>query len=148
MHIPLTGIVLIPLIGLVFLLRPARLEETLIYMAAFQAAAVINLGGGFSFGLSPYFFTACLLAARVTLRWVTGRIRFRRGEFAQIHLQFAALFIGWCVISSFLLPVLFEGTPVDSPRAGAEAVFYLALPLKWSFSNAGQAGYMVLNFFV
>jgi hypothetical protein len=27
-------------------------------------------------------------------------------------------------------------------------VFYLALPLQWSFSNAGQAGYMILNFFV
>ena len=148
MHIPLTGIVLVPVILLVFLVRPARLEQMLICMAVFQAAAVLNLGGGFSFGLSPYFFTACLLAARVTLRWVTGGIRFWRGEFAQTHLQIAALFIGWCVLSAFLLPILFEGTPVDSPRAGAEAVFYLALPLKWSFSNAGQAMYMVLNFFV
>jgi hypothetical protein len=148
MHIPLTGIVFMPVIALVFLLRPARLEETLIYMAVFQAAAVVNLGGGFSIGLSPYFFVACLITARVALRWMTGSIRFNRGEFAQRHLRIVALFVAWCIVSSFLLPILFEGTPVDSPRAGAEAVFYLALPLKWTFSNAGQAGYMLLNFFV
>jgi hypothetical protein len=85
---------------------------------------------------------------RVGFKWSNGRIRFQRGEFAQNHLQIAAFFVVWCVISAFLMPILFEGTPVDSPRAGAEAVFYLALPLRWSFSNAGQAGYMMLNFFV
>jgi hypothetical protein len=148
MHIPLTGIVFVPIIVLVFLLWPGRLEELLIYMAVFQAAAVVNLGGGFTFGLSPYFFTACLVAGRVTLRWITGKLWFWRGEFAQSHLQIAALFVAWCVLSAFSLPILFAGTPVDSPRAGAEAVFYLALPLKWSFSNAGQAIYMILNFFV
>lgn len=148
MHIPSTGVVFLPLIALMFLLRPSRLEELLIYMAIFQGAAVVNLGGAFSFGLSPYYFTACLLAACVALRWTTGRILFQKGEFAQKHLKMAALFVVWCVISAFLFPFFFEGTPVDSPRAGAEAVFYLALPLHWSFSNAGQAGYMVLNFFV
>jgi hypothetical protein len=51
-------------------------------------------------------------------------------------------------MSAFLLPILFAGAPVDSPRAGAEAIFYLALPLRWTFSNAGQAGYMILNFCV
>jgi hypothetical protein len=148
MHVPLSGIVFVPLTALVFLLRPSRLEELLICLAVFQGAAVVNLGGGFTFGLSPYFFTASLLAVRVGLKWTSGRIRFQRGEFAQNHLQIAAFFIAWCVVSAFLLPILFEGTPVDSPRAGAEAVFYLALPLRWSFSNAGQAGYMVLNFLV
>jgi hypothetical protein len=148
MHVPVTGIVLLPLTVLVFLLWPSRLEELLIYMAVFEAAAVLNVGGGFSFGLSPYFFTATLLAARAGPKWINGRIRFQRGEFVQNHLQIAIFFVAWCVISAFVLPILFEGTPVDSPRAGAEAVFYLALPLRWSFSNAGQAGYMVLNFFV
>jgi hypothetical protein len=132
----------------VFFLRPARLEELLIYMAVFEAAAVVNLGGGFSVGLSPYFFTASLLAIRIGAKWNNGRIRFKRGEFTQNHLQIAAIFILWCVISAFVLPVLFEGTPVDSPRAGVENVSYMEPPpLKWTFSNAGQAGYMVLNFF-
>jgi hypothetical protein len=148
MHITSTGIVFVPLIALVFLLRPSRLEELLIYMAIFQGAALVNLGGAFSLGLSPYFFTASLIATRVAFKWISGRVRFQKGEFAQNHLKIALLFVAWCVVSAFLLPILFEGTPVDSPRAGAEAVFYLALPLRWSFSNAGQAGYMVLNFFV
>jgi hypothetical protein len=106
-----TGIVFIPIIGLIFLLWPSRLEELLIYMSVFQAAAVANLGGGFAFGLSPYFFTASLLAARVTLKWLSGNLRFQRGEFAQSHFQIAALFIGWAVLSAFLMPVLFAGTP-------------------------------------
>jgi len=123
MHIPLTGIVFMPFIALVFLLRPSRLEELLIYMAIFQGAAVINLGGAFSFGLSPYFFTASLLAIRVAVRWITGRVRFRKGEFAQNHLKLTALFVTWCVSSASPLRILFAGTPVDSPRARAEAVF-------------------------
>src|SRR5689334_15567051 len=146
MHITLTGIIFVPLIMLVYFGWPSRLEELLFYMAIFEAAAVVNLGAGFSFGLSPYFFTACLLGIRVALKWRRGGIRFERGEFAQNHLQIAAIFILWCVVSAFLLPILFEGTPVDSPRAGVENVAYMAPPpLKWSFSNAGQAGYMVLN---
>jgi hypothetical protein len=103
-------------------------------MAIFQGAAVINLGSAFSFGLSPYFFTASLLAIRVAVRWISGRVRFRKGEFAQNHLKVTTLFVAWCVASALLLPILFEGTPVDSPRAGAEAVFYLALPLRWSLA--------------
>jgi hypothetical protein len=146
MHIPLTGVIFIPLTVLVFLLWPSHLEELLLYMAVFQAAAVLNLNGGFTFGLSPYFFTAAMLAPRVGIKWHSGRIRFRRSEFTQKHLRLAALFIVWCVISAFALPILFEGVPVDSARAAAEGVFYSALPLKWSFSNAGQAAYMVLNF--
>jgi hypothetical protein len=147
-HIPLTGIVFVPLTTLVFLLWPSRLEELLLYLVVFQGAAVLNLGGGFGFGLSPYFFAASLLAARVGIKWSGGQIRFHRDEFAQRHLRVAALFISWCVVSAFLLPILFRGMPVDSPRAGAENQFYLRLPLQWTFSNAGQAGYMVLNFFV
>jgi hypothetical protein len=148
MQIPITGIVFLPIIALVFLFKPSRLEELLICMAVFQGAAVINLGGGFGFGVAPYFFTAALLAVRIATKWINGRIAFQREEFAQIHLQMLSVFVGWCVVSAFILPVIFEGTPVNSPRAGAESVFYLALPLKWSFSNAGQAGYMLLNFFV
>jgi hypothetical protein len=147
MHPTSIGILLIPLNAAVFLFWPSKLEQFLIFMVVFQAASVLNLGGGFAFGLSPYFFTASLVAFRIGLKWHRGRIRFERGEFAQNHLQIAAVFIGWCVISAFILPVLFAGIPVDSPRAGAESVFYLALPLRWSFSNAGQAGYMLLNFF-
>jgi hypothetical protein len=147
MHLTSIGILLIPLNAAVFLLWPSKLEQFLIFMVVFQAASVLNLGGGFAFGLSPYFFTASLLALRIGLRWSRGGVRFQRGEFAQKHLQIAAVFIGWCVVSAFLLPVLFDGIPVDSPRAGAESVFYYALPLRWSFSNAGQAGYMLLNFF-
>jgi hypothetical protein len=145
MHVPVSGLVFVPLIGFVVLFRWSRAEELLIYLAVFQGAAVLNTSGGFSIGLSPYFFATCLISVRIGLKWVCGHIRFRREEFAQRHLQIVSLFIGWCVVSAFLLPFLFEGIPVDSPRAGAEAVFYQALPLRWSFSNAGQAGYMVLN---
>jgi hypothetical protein len=145
-HITITGAVLVPIILAVFLLTPSRLEELLIFMAIFEGAAVLNVGGGAGFGLSPFFFVAALLATRTIIKWYNNKILFQRGEFAQDHLRIAAIFTGWCVVSAFLLPVLFRGTPVDSPRAGAEAVFYLALPLKWTFSNAGQAGYMVLDF--
>jgi hypothetical protein len=56
------------------------------------------------------------------------------------------MFVAWCAVSALVLPVLFEGLPVDSPRSGVDSSYYTQLPLRWSFSNAGQAGYMILNF--
>jgi hypothetical protein len=61
-------------------------------------------------------------------------------------MQVMAVFVGWTVLSAFVSPVLFLGTPVDDPRMGVDASYLSQMPLKLSFSNVGQAAYMVLNF--
>ena len=140
MHIPVSGIILLPLSLAVFLFAPGRLSEWAIFVAIFQAAAVASLNRGFAFGLAPYFMAALLVAARTVPQWLTRRIRFVRGEPASLHIRVMALFVGWTTFSAFALPVLFAGTPVDDPRAGVDASYSVQMPLHWSFSNVGQAG--------
>ena len=61
-------------------------------------------------------------------------------------MRILAIFSIWCVFSAFALPILFAGLPVESPRAGVDQSYYVQAALQWSPSNAGQAGYVILNF--
>lgn len=148
MNIPVSGIILIPSTLAIVAFAPSRLSEWAVFVTIFQAAAVANIGSGFAFGLAPYFFVAMFIGARVIPQWWSGRIRFFRHEPAMRHIQLMALFVGWAVFSAFVLPLLFAGIPVDSPRKSVDASFFWQMPLHWSFSNAGQAAYMVLNFVI
>jgi hypothetical protein len=148
MNIPLSGIILLPCSLVVFFFAPARLGEWAILISIFQAAAIVNLRSGFAFGLAPFFLVALMVAARVIPQWLSGNVRFFRNEPALLHVRLMAVFIGWTVFSAFALPILFAGTPVDDPRKGIDQSYYLQMPLHLSFSNAGQAAYMLLNFFL
>jgi hypothetical protein len=146
MNVPASGFILIPPSIGILIVAPSRLSEWALFVTIFQAAAIVNVGTGFAVGVSPYFFVAMLVALRVIPQWWSGKIRFVRGEPALRHVHVLALFVGWTVFSAFASPVLFAGTPVDNPRKGVDASFFSQLPLHWSFSNGGQAAYMVLNF--
>jgi hypothetical protein len=145
MNIPVSGIILIPCTLAIFIFASSRLSEWGVFFTIFQAAAIANIGGGFSFSLTPYFFVAMLVATRVIPQWWNGRIRFAINEPLVSHLQVMVLFVCWTVFSAFVLPQLFAGTPVDNPRKGVDVGYFAQMPLRWSFSNAGQAAYMVLN---
>ncbi|MGA2409984.1 MAG: hypothetical protein ABSG46_06280 [Candidatus Binataceae bacterium] len=121
----------------------------MILVSVFAAASVINVGAeGFPAGVSPYYFTAVLIAFRTIPKWLSGRLSFRAGDPARVYLRVMAVFIGWASLSAFLLPIIFQGLPVDLARAGPDATYYFRLPLQWSLSNAGQAGYLILDLIV
>lgn len=145
MNVPISGIIVLPLTLGIFCFS-SYMAEWAIFTAILQGAALVNLGGGFPVGLSPYFFVSVLVAVRVVPQLLTGRIRFFTNEPVRGHVHVLVMFIAWCAVSAFVLPVLFQGLPVDSPRGGVDSSYYTQLPLRWSFSNAGQAGYMIVNF--
>src|SRR5215469_4716906 len=145
MEIPPSGLILIPLTLGIYCFS-SHLAEWAIFSSVLQGAALVNIGGSFTIGLSPYFFVVVLIASRVIPQWATGRIRFFRDEPVALHVRTLAIFIIWCIFSAFALPVLFDGLPVDSPWLGVDQGYYIQSPLHWSPSNAGQAGYMILNF--
>ena len=145
MNVPISGIILVPLTLGIFCFS-SYTAEWAIFTAVFQGAALVNMGGGFSIGLSPYFFVTALVALGVVPQLLTGKICFLEDEPVRVDVHGLIIFIAWCVLSAFLLPVMFQGIPVDSPKVGVDASYYTQLPLQWSFSNAGQAGYMMLNF--
>lgn len=143
MNIPVSGIILAPLSVAILWFRPSRLTEWAIFVSIFQAAAIANIG---AFGVGPYFFVVILIASRLIPEWLTGRVRFFRDEAVVKYMQVMGVFVGWTVFSAFVSPILFAGTPVDDPRLGVDTSYMQQMPLKWSFSNAGQAAYLVLNF--
>jgi hypothetical protein len=145
MNVPVSGIILLPITLGIFCFS-SYMAEWAIFTAVLQGAALVNLGGGFAVGLSPYFFVTALVALRLVPQLLTGRIRFFTDEPVRSHVHVLVMFILWCVVSAFVLPMLFQGLPVDSPRSNVDSSYYTQLPLRWGFSNAGQAGYMILNF--
>lgn len=144
MNIPISGLILLPLTLGVFCFS-TYLEEWAVLTAVLQGAALVNVHGGFAVGLSPYFLVAGLIALSVVPQSLSGKLAFFSDEPARPHSRLLVIFVSWCVFSAFVLPVLFKTIPVDSPRSGVDNAYYTLTPLHWSFSNAGQAGYMVLD---
>lgn len=149
MNIPVSGLIVLGVTTYFMFMRRDDLLLLAVVMNAFAAASVVNLGGAFPIGITPYFFVAGLLTMRLWPRWIAGKVTFFRGEPTAAYLCVMALFTLLCVFSAFILPMLFDSLPVDVPRAGVALHRQIPLaPLHWSFSNGGQAAYMILNFFV
>jgi hypothetical protein len=143
MSITPIGLILIPVSLFIFYFRPKFLISWAIIVSAFQAASIVNVGGSFAVGVSPYFFVVSLVALRFAVACLEGRIRFRRGDMALDITRPLLMLAVWGVASAFLLPHLFAGLYVDTPRLGMDPVS--TTPLEWSMSNAAQAGYLILN---
>jgi hypothetical protein len=143
MSITPIGLILIPVSLFIFYFRPSFLISWAIIMSAFQAASVVNVGGGFAIGVSPYFFVVSLLAIRFAATCLQGGISFKRGDMALEITRPLFMLAAWGVASALLLPHLFAGIQVDTPRLGMDPVS--TTPLEWSMSNAAQAGYLILN---
>ena len=143
MYITPIGAVLIPLSLAIFLFRPDDLAPWAIIVSAFQAASVLNLEGGFPIGVTPYFFVSILIATRFIPAWLSGRCSFVRSDVAISMAQPLLILMVWAVASAFLLPHLFAGIGVNTPRAGMDSPE--TTPLQWTMSNAAQAAYLVLN---
>ena len=143
MAITSIGFILIPVSLVIFCFRPKFLVSWAVIVSAFQAASVINIGGGFAIGISPYFFVVSLVAVRFATDGLQGRIGFKRGDMALEITRPLLMLTLWGVASAFLLPHLFAGVHVDTPRLGMDPVS--TTPLEWSMSNAAQAGYLILN---
>lgn len=145
MEITQTGFVLIPMGLLVWRFWPERLPQLAAIVAVMDAAAVVNIRGGFAMGVTPYFFVTLLIAPYAIARILRDPIRFAPREPLRPVVRALMLFAAWGVVTAFVCPVLFAGIPVDSPRLGPDRAFYYQLPLSWSGSNLGQAAYLVLD---
>src|SRR6266478_6325499 len=143
MTITAIGYVIIPLSLGVFLVRPGFLVPWAIIVSVFQAASVINIGGSFPVGISPFFFVLALIALRFVPQYLAGRFWFSQDDPILSLFRPLTLFVLWGIASAFVLPLLFANLTVNVPRAGMDSA---ALPLHWSMSNAAQAGYLLLDY--
>jgi hypothetical protein len=117
---------------------PQHLLPAAIVCSVFEGAAIVNAGG---LGISPYYFTLMLIAVQcVFVRVRSGNsLGYTAGVRRIIGSGMALLIIG--LASAFMLPRVFHGRPVLSPRLNADA----QAPLQFSTSNVGQGVYLLLN---
>jgi hypothetical protein len=144
MSITWIGVIVIPVSLVLFLAAPRYLIPCAIAASVFQAASVVNIAGGFPIGVTPYFFVLLMISLRLTPLWMSGRLVLNKDPRVRDYLRYLSLLVIWGVISGNLLPTLFSGMPVDSPRAGMDSA--ASSPLTWGWSNAAQPGYLLLDY--
>lgn len=100
---------------------------------------------GFKFGVNSYYSLGLLLF--MVAIYVAFMQSIRVNKYVKRIFIVLSCLVVWSVISAFLNPILFEGIPVFSPRLGIDTQARLgATSLRWSFSNFGQAIYLLINF--
>jgi hypothetical protein len=128
MSITPIGLIIIPLSLFIFYFRPRFLISWAIIVSAFQAASAINFGGDFAIGVSPYFFVVSLTTVRFAAVCLQGRLGFKHDDIALNITPPVLMLAVWGVASAFLLPHLFAGIHVDTPRLGMDP----SRPRLWS----------------
>jgi hypothetical protein len=98
--------------------RRAWLLPLLIVSAVLHAFAVVIIGPATSnvgLGVTPWLFTSGLIFIHL-IAIISHNRRIELGVSRPVKLLFLGwmIFVGWCVLSAFTLPFIFEGTPVHS----------------------------------
>jgi hypothetical protein len=121
----------------------------LIVASVFEAGSVFaGTIGSFVFGVSPFYFVETCIALHLFWSvWNGSRLLPPTGSPVRSIAVLLLAFMTWSVVSSFLMPYLFAGTPVISARdrSDMDIILFNLEPLRWTLSNLGAAGYMVLN---
>jgi hypothetical protein len=138
------GLIVMPLSLFILFFKPRYLGCWAILLSPFQAASVLNVGGNFPIGVSPYFFVCVLIFVAFVPLWLSGRLAFASDDVSLRMVRPLFFLVLWAVVSAFLLPKLFAGVGVNTPRGGMDSPY--TVPLVWTMSNAAQAGYVFLNF--
>jgi len=137
------GAIYVPLILVCFLWRPSYLLPLWIIASIFEAGSLYNgIVGDFEFGVSPFFLIEIFILLRFALQLVQGAklLPPKDSPVRRLAVVLCALW-AWAFASAFILPRIFAGTLVASPRANVEDF----TPLQWTLSNLAQAGYLTLN---
>lgn len=122
----------------VAVLWPARLLAMAIILSVFEGAALFKAGG---VGLSPYYLTLVLVAARCVTVRVTPRTVLGPTKTARRAVLYGLLFAAVGGAGAVVLPRVFAGLEVNSPRLSETGT----ASLEFSSSNIGQAAYLMLN---
>jgi len=124
---------------ILFLRDRSSLFAFLIFSSIFQAASVLSYAS-----FQPYYLVAIFFIFRCVLDNVAGHEKFRliKGFF-----PFMAFF-SFALISAFLFPFLFEGTPVYDPSLGLDIGASGRTGLQFSGGNKYQASLLTINWIV
>lgn len=136
------GLIFITLGFTLLIARPSWLLPLLIVSAVLHAFAVAIIGPAtpkVGLGITPWLFTCILIFIHLLAIIIRNR-RIELGISRPVKLLFWGwmIFIGWCVLSAFTLPFIFEGTPVH-PLSNWFGFDTPLEPLVWNRISAIQA---------
>lgn len=140
------GLIFITLGFTLLVVRPAWLLPLLIVSAVLHAFAVAIIGPAgpatpfVGLGITPWLFTCSLIFIHLVVIVIRNRL-IAFGISRPVKLLFCGwmIFIGWCVLSTFTLPLVFEGTPVHALPYKDVGLNYPLQPLVWNRVHAIMA---------
>lgn len=138
------GYIFVPAALLGLFLSPEYLLYLLMLAMPLEAGSIFNSSiGYFDFGIPPFFAVEICIFFRLAFQCLRGESLLPGPDDpARLIARTLLFFCCWGVFSAFIMPRIFAGTVVSSPRpSGGDQV----APLQWSLSNLAQAGYLTLN---
>jgi hypothetical protein len=141
------GLIFIALGFVILITRPEWLLSLLIVSAVLHAFSVANisptmLSNGPSIapngiGITPWLYTCGLILIHLNVIVIRNRHIELRGVSHQVTFLFWGwmIFIGWCVLSAFTLPFIFESTPVHSIANKIIGLNGPMVPLAWNLTG-------------
>ena len=143
------GAFFIPITLACLVWTPAHLLPLLVVASVFEAGTVMNSSvGNFVFGLSPFYMVEIAIAFCLLRHlWNGGAWLPPKSTPARPIAILLFAFLGWSLFSAFVMPRLFAGMPIVSPRdrIDVDLITGNLTPLQWTFSNLGQGIYLALN---
>jgi len=128
------GILFFCIAAYCFVFSEDKLFGLLIIASTFQAASAINIAER---GIQPYYLVAAFIIARGVVN-LSALVRLRRFMPQQSWLlAFGCV----SVLSAFLLPFIFAGTLVRSPKPDGDPF----PPLTFGFNNVAQAAFLICH---
>ncbi len=140
------GLIIMPISILIALFWPQRLVYLVFIFAMFPGISVFNwTQGSFQFGVQSYFMSLGLVLLQI-MSFLTRGGSLIYSKNVKMFLVVSIFCVLCAVLSSFLLPYIFEGLPIYSPRLGIDSQYENLTKLIWAPSNFVQAIYLTLNF--
>ncbi len=141
------GAFFIPAVLVCFFRKPSYLLALLIVSSVFETGSVFNGSiGDFVFGVPPFAFVEVFIALRFMILILKGGMLLpSENDPARSIALLLLVFLVWALASSVVMPRIFSGIPVYSPREGLDVDYRELVSLQWSLSNLAQGIYLTLN---
>jgi len=143
MSITVYGYILIPLLIIIFLIKPKYLIYLLIVSLTLQVTSLINIENYYSLQIYRFITILVSLLFFIHLTMRGFKIKFKNKILKEISL-YGIVFAFFAIIWSLIAPFIFAGYPVFPPKLGIDfSAVYGPSPLKFSEYNIAFSIYIL-----
>lgn len=145
----LLGLLWIPALLGSLLWRERLLLGIFSVAAIFQSQSVIEFGDDYVIPITPSGLIQLAIAGMAVLKLIGGQpLPAGRDSSADRAFKFLAFFVIYSSVSAVVLPFIFRGMPVYSPRGGIDQQNGDLAELEFNASSFAQIIYLIFNFLI